>query len=250
MIYLLPETEANARRFAHDLLAELTTTHSELAQVETGYIAGYRAVVSLQAWREFYFGPRQPECATEFLLECQNDALQSVALSLLGMWRPALQSLRSALEGCLNAAYYADHPVEARLWGVGKFDTTFSGLIRYFEDHPMQVYTPPRLNPLPAFRKEYKELSHAVHASRVSFRMSKEGQISLSRNDGALRSMWLTRHRKTLVAMNLLLCGLYREQIAAPAYVNLRKAVSLVIPDRLRAAMGATWGVRLYAARA
>lgn len=100
---LLAEAKGSASGFPGRLIAGLSVTCTDRSAYRC-YLPGYLAVVSLQGWREFVFQKTQSESAAEFFLECQNDALQSLALSLVGMWRPALQSLRAALEGGLAAA--------------------------------------------------------------------------------------------------------------------------------------------------
>jgi len=242
---LLAEAKGSASRFPGTLIDDLSITCRERSDHRC-YLPGYLAVVSLQGWRQFVFERMRSESAAKFFLECQNDSLQSLALSLVGMWRPALQSLRAALEGCLAAAYYSDHPVEARRWTTGSFSIGFSQLLKYFEEHPADLSAHARLNPLPALEKEYTTLSQAVHGSRLSFRMSTDGQIALSRNDGRLHSMWLTRHRSVLQAINLLLCGLFRDDIRGNDHAELRKTISLAVPRRLHEALRRHWGVRLY----
>ena len=205
----------------------------------------YRRVVSLQAWRVRLVEPNCTSTAAEMLLEAQNDALMSVVLAHLAMWRPALQCLRSCIESVLNTCYYADHPIEAHLWGRGDHRVGFSEQMSYFERHPADIsrYFPSMLGRL---KSEYSVLSKAVHGSARSFQMTQSGAVTLTNSDDTEHSKWATRHRSVLLCVNLLLIGLYHRDITGTQQRDLRKAISLAIPDHYKTDIFQNLKVRLF----
>ena len=105
---------------------------------------------------------------------------------------------------------------------------------------------PAQVTGLDLLRREYGTLSMAVHASSKNFRMTEAGGVpSLWMSDRAALGRWTTREAGTLVALNLLLFCLFCDELRGTRLVGVRKAVSLVIPPKLRPAVRKALKVRL-----
>ena len=245
MKLLVPAIDQNALNFSGSIIGEIDAAWIERLAKNDIYRDAYRRVVSLQAWRVRVIEPHNPGIAASMLLEAQNDALMSLVLAHLAMWRPALQCLRSCIESVLNTCYYADHPIEAQLWERGDHRMGFSEQISYFEKHPADIprYFPSMLGRL---RSEYSVLSKAVHGSARSFQMTQTGNVTLTNSDDAEHSKWATRHRSVLLCVNLLLVALYHRSLTGTQQRDLRKAISLAIPDHYQNDIFQNLKVRLF----
>lgn len=179
-------------------------------------------------------------------LEAQNDALVSLVLASVAMWRPALQTLRSCLENVLGACYYADHPVESKLWEMGQHRIGFASLIDYFARHPVSFELPGVPRPLQGLSSEYSTLSRAVHASARSFHMTRAGSIRITNSDDVEFNQWESRHRATLLWLNVFLLMLYSDQVSGGLRRPLRKAVSLTVPRNYHKAIKRELSVHLF----
>jgi hypothetical protein len=229
MSLLLNETEANFKAFNDDWRAEMTAVSSELAKGDAIYLASYRRIVSLQAWRSF-LETRISSGSLAFFLEAQNDALTSHVFANLGSWRSALKALRGCIDNVLFCIYYKDHPVELRLWHEGKHKLSFADHFAYLENHPDRIQAP-EVDAVPTLRAEYATLSMAVHASAKSFRMTKDVKETLLWSDAIeLRGMWQTREQIVLSNINLCLLAIYRHELEAAVSPLLRDAIGLSIP--------------------
>src|SRR5438067_3955027 len=109
---LREEVRHNAAAFRKDIARLLEQSRAGLSEDESVWNEMYEAAVTLQAWRVGVLEQTLKREALAFYTEAQNDSLSALTLALNGLWRPALQSLRSLIEGVEGALYYADHPVE------------------------------------------------------------------------------------------------------------------------------------------
>ncbi len=243
---LLAETESNFRAYTSRWQAGLSEVSAKLDANGHKYLASYRRIISLQAWR-IHLEPAISPDSLAFFAEAQNDALTSHVFGRLGSWRAALKCLRSCAENVLFCLYYKDHPIELELWHAHKHRLSFAETITYFRKHPLTSKIPDAVTGLPTLQKEYTTLSAAVHASANRFRMTAEGQMpTLWNSNKSLLGAWSTREGHTLVAINLLLLSLFRDDLKGARLPNLRKAISLVLrQDRYRD-IRSHLGVRLF----
>lgn len=246
MKYLLPEIDNNAASFAETIPTEIAEAcASGLDKIE-GFRASYRLVIPLQAWRDRYFERNHTEAVSSLFLEAQNDALLSIVLAHMAMWRPALQSLRSCLENVLNSCYYADHPIELLLWEKGEHRMTFSELATYFSRHPNTTAQQGVLNALDGIRSEHSVLSKGVHASARSFHMTKGGAIRITHTNDIDYNKWKTRHASTLLWLNVLLLDLHSDILVGAQNIDLRKSISLAVPNRYHSKIAKSLKIHLF----
>jgi hypothetical protein len=230
MNLLLKETEANFKSFDKDWRADMASVSAELAKGGAVYLASYRRIVSLQAWRTL-LETRISDGSLAFFLEAQNDALTSHVFANLGSWRSALKALRGCIDNVLYCLYYKDHPVELRLWHEGKHRLAFSEHLTYLDNHPDRIQVP-QIDAMPGLRAEYATLSKAVHASAKSFRMTKDINETLLWSDAKeQQGMWRTREHVVLLNINLCLLALFRRELEGAASPALRGAIGLAVPE-------------------
>ena len=247
MQLLLSEVDNNAQIFSERFPKEITRSCELGLENVEGFRASYRRVVSLQAWRTGFF---EPTSASSLFLEAQNDALLSLVLAHMAMWRPALQSLRSCIENVLNTCYYVDHPIEFQLWEIGNHRNDFSQLATYFSKHPNVVKyehsSQRRPDMMAHIRSEYADLSKAVHASAKSFHMTKGGEIRITNTSKPDYNQWDKRHSETLLWLNFLLIVLNENILTGAQNAAIRQSISLAIPDRYHNAISEHLGVHLF----
>ena len=231
MKYLLPVVDKNAASFAEKFPSEIAEACATSLDNIDGFRASYRRAISLQAWRDRYFERVHSNAVCSLFLEAQNDALMSIVLAHLAMWRPSLQSLRSCLENVLNACFYADHPIELLLWEKAEHRMTFTDLATYFSRHPSTTGQKGLFDVLSRIRSEYSVLSKGVHASARSFHMTKGGVIRLTHSNDVEYNKWNNRHASTLLWLNLLLLDLHSYVLVGSQNIDLRKSISLAIPS-------------------
>ena len=246
MKYLLPTIDNNAATFAARLPIEISQACEAGLKNTEGFVDSYRRVASLQAWRERYFERDHSTPVSSLFLEAQNDALLSIVLAHLAMWRPALQALRSCLESVLSTCYYADHVIELRLWEKAEHRITFPELINYFAKHPDTTSGEGIPDVLANIRSEYAVLSRAVHASARSFHMTKAGGIRITDTGGVEYNKWVTRHKATLKWINFLLLDLYSSVIVGAQNIDLRKSISLAIPSQYHSDIAKCLNIHLF----
>jgi hypothetical protein len=229
MSLLLNETEANFKVFDNNWRADMAAVSAELAKSSAIYLASYRRIVSLQAWRSF-LETRISDGGLAFFLEAQNDALTSHVFANLGSWRSALKALRGCIDNILYCVYYKDHPIELRLWHEGKHKLTFAEHFTYLDNHPDRIPVP-QIDAMPVLRAEYATLSKAVHASAKSFRMTDDIKDTLLWSDAnELRGKWQTREQVVISHINLCLLVLFRRELEGAASPALRDAIGLAVP--------------------
>lgn len=229
----LEEVDGNFERFYGSIPKEIETTFLGLSAQKDKFRDSYRRLVSLQAWRGELIENIVSADAELFFKEAQNDAIMSHSLARQGAWRVALMSLRSCIENILYGIYYKDHPIELLQWKNSNFRIGFTETIGYLSKHPALEGLTEQDCALDVIKTEYSTLSKAVHASTNSFRVTKTGEIE-GLNIVSLPDLgaWATRERVTLIALNYLLITVFREHLLGAANLNLRKSISLVIPEK------------------
>ena len=240
------EIKANSESFRHGLgpkFAENITLITSLNATKLDQ--AYSRLTSLQAWRAFVLETQLSKQALGFFSEAQNDGLTSSALMATGLWRSAMKSLRSLIENLLHCLYFADHPVEYRLWDSGNFRPTFKELFDYFIAHPDIRDLPASLNAAVGLKGHYKHLSNVVHSSAREFRMTDEvDKLKLWDTTTAGVGKWSATHVNVLRDVNLLLATIFFQHIQGATNKGLREALALAIPSSkdtpLKDALGIT----------
>jgi hypothetical protein len=241
------ETEVHFASFTRQWEADLKAVSCALALHKRKFLVSYRRIVSLQAWRTTLLDMRLSTDSLAFFLEAQNDALTSHVLARLGSWRTALKALRGCIENVLACLYYMDHPVELSLWQKHRHRLGFGEYIAYFRAHPAVERLPENVTGLAELTKEFATLSAAVHGSASSFRMTADGRIPrLWTEHAAQLGAWLTRESRSLLAVNLILLTMFRGELEGAKLSNLRKAISLGVPEQRHRDIRQHLGVRLF----
>lgn len=244
---LLRETTENFARFTPKWESELESVSTSLAARQNEFLTSYQRLTSLQAWRGSLLNNRLSAESIEFFLEAQNDGLTSHVLARLGSWRTALKALRSCIENVLACLYYMDHPVELHLWKNHRHRLGLSEYVTYFRGHPAVEELPENVTGVSELAKEIAILSSAVHASASSFRMTDDGTLPhFWTSEAAQLGKWCTRESRSLLAVNLILLTVFRDELEGGKLPNLRKAVSLAIPQSRHADIKQHLGVRLF----
>jgi hypothetical protein len=200
------------------------------------FLRSYKILASLQAWNSYIVEGALSTDAYTFFVEAQNDAISSHLLARQGMWRPALQSLRSCLENILVCHYYAEHPVELALWKIGEHRTGFAELRNYFEGHPsFRNFKNPALLPFSQIKEEYAQLSKAVHGSSASFLMGDKDNIpNVYVADAKSLGQWLTRQLRTVKLVNQFMLIFYRDRLMGTAYPMMRSSLHDIFSGNIR----------------
>jgi hypothetical protein len=241
------EIAANAAAFRNSLSAKLSdNVTAVLAVGEAKIDLAYARLTTLQAWRSYVLETQLSANAIGFFSEAQNDGLTSVAQVTSGLWRPSLNALRSLLENVLHCFYYADHPVEYRLWEKGDYKPPFQKLFDYFEKHPDLATIPTGLAVIPELRKHYSELSEAVHSSAKKSRMTDDlNQTQIWKTSAADIGKWSTLQKNLLRDVNLMMIALFREQLVGAKVKGLREALALAVPQGKDVLIRGSFGVRI-----
>ena len=245
----MPDAEiaANAEAFRTQLVDKLvanmaTTIGHGAAKLDQAY----SRLTSLQSWRTLVLEERLSPAALGFFSEAQNDGLTSSVLVSMGMWRPAMKSLRSLVENILHCLYFQDHPVEYRLWDTGKFRPTFKELFDYFQSHPDVSELPDNLKGVLDLKGHYKHLSNVVHSSAREFRMTNEIEnLKLWNTTADGVGKWATTHKNVVRDVNLLILSLFAKHLQGAALKGHREALALAIPATRDAAIKASLGVKI-----
>lgn len=242
----IEEVDNNFDRFFISASDDVASVTQQLNTKKDRFKDSYRKLVSLQAWRSEIVEQAMDSKAAEFFKEAQNDALMSHSLARQGAWRVALMSLRSCVENILFGLYYCDHLVELEQWENGEHKLGFSEVTSYLNRHPMFKTFSEQQTGIEGIKTEYATLSKAVHGSSRLFRMTKAGDIEgLNIHSEPDLGAWLTRERNTLCYLNKILIVFFRNKIQGASKLNLRKAVSLVIPNNKHAEINSQYGVKL-----
>lgn len=235
---MLDEIKNNYATFQSGWLADLTARISDLPSRKTIFEQSYIRLTSLQAWRSIVIEPNLKPASAGFFVEAQNDALISHVQAALGSWRVALKALRSCLENTLLCLYYMDHAIELILWGQGTFRISVSEAINYFQKHPSIIVLPQSLTGLDLVTRQYKQLSKAVHASSVDFRMTEAGTSpALWKTEKKHEGIWAAHERNTIQSINLLLLALFKDHLQGTRNGALREALGRAVPKTKDAAI-------------
>lgn len=246
MEQLKSEIQANFERSFVATRSSVTDTLRALETHKDKFASSYSRLVSLQAWRSELLNTILASDAEAFFKEAHNDALMSHALARQGAWRVALMSLRSLIENTVFGLYYCDHPVELQQWQIGEHKPGFSETISYLLRHPKLKDLPAAITGIDSLKAEYATLSKAVHGSAKSFRMTRDGMVTgLNVNSASDLGAWTSRESATICSINLLLISFFSEHVKGAALPNLRKAISLSIPQSKHAAIKAALHVSL-----
>lgn len=243
---LRQELSHNFETFDKDWPTELLAARDTVSTHKSVFEESYVRICSVQAWRLGVIQKLGSEGAEAFFFEAQNDFLTSHWLARCGAFRPALKALRSAIENIYFSLYYKDHSVELELWEIGKHRLSFTELHAYFEAHPH--VSPHRLAgaSLTHIKKEYSTLSQAVHGSAKAFRMTQDlEQIRLWSSDSPSVSKWATREKAVIQNINMLLLHCFQERLQGANNGEVRKVLSLVIPQAKHRDIATTLKVRL-----
>lgn len=243
----IKEIEGNYKSFSKNWRGDSQRISKLLGQSDAQYLESYKSIVSLQAWRVCLLEAEISKGSLEFFLEAQNDALVSHILASQGIWRCALQSLRSLIENVGFCIYYMDHPVELALWIQGRHKPSFTFIIHYFQSHPKLDGVEEKVMGVSLLNSEWHILSRAVHASAKSFRMTASGHIpSVFSSARAAMGSWNTRESRCIYGANLLLMCMFSDKLEGARLPNLRKAISLVVGSNMHTAVKKQLGIRLY----
>lgn len=228
------ELDANSEKFLQSWAKNIASNIGLLAKNEK-FRLSYRRIAAIQAIRVFLIGPLCPAGSASFFTEAQNDALTSHVLASCGAWRPSLKVLRSFIEDLFGCLYFADHPVELRLWESGEFRLGFTATHNYFIKHPNLEKISSDLSGLEVLKAEYATLSKAVHGSAKNFRMTDDSAaLLLWSADAAKLGAWDTRHRKVIEAGCLLIVSLFADQLKGAAHAPLRAILGHAICSQKR----------------
>jgi hypothetical protein len=242
-----PEIAKNARNFRDSLGGVLSENISDVLANHAGTIdAAYGRLTSLQALRLHVLNDHLPTGPLGFFTEAQGDGLTSLVLILTGSSRSALKSLRSLIENVVRSVYYADHPIEYRLWEAGKHRPTFKSFFDYLDQHPDLTNLDAAVQPQNSLHANWKKLSQAVHASAKEERMSSEAdKITIWKTSQKRVGNWSTFHRNVLKDVCLLYLALCKDHLQGASLKPLRQSLALSIPATLDTKIVANLGVRL-----
>lgn len=245
---LKQEIDNNFQRYRQRWPRQQTAALTALNGERSVFVSSYRRLTSLQAWRTNVIDTINPNVCASFFLEAQNDAMYSHILAQMGVWRLALQSLRSCLENCCLYLYYKDHLVEFQQWEGGAHRLSFRDLKKYFRSHPLLVDTPNRINGIDQLSAQFDVLSKAVHGSALDLRMTAGDKFpNLWDTTKSNLTRWATNEQKTIETINLLLVAFYREMISGVMHPQLRDVVGYSIVPSKRGDIKATFNVILSA---
>jgi hypothetical protein len=247
MSLLQDEIDANHEAFFKSWTAQAKRNWKVL-ESDDRFRISYQRVTALQAIKAHLVVPHYSVPSAAFFIEAHNDALVSHVSASIGSWRLALQALRSSIEHTLCAVYYRDHPIELKLWTMGKFIIGFSDLIKYAEKHPSLASISNQLSGLDTLRSEYATLSKAVHGSAVNFRMTDPAStVLLWSIDPIKAAMWAAREKKTIEAICLIMISLHKELLQGTALTPLRNVLHFSIGAAKRAKLKAKLRVHISA---
>jgi hypothetical protein len=196
----------------------------------------YRRLSAFQTIKQQLIVPHSSESAASIFHEAHNDALTSHLLASFGAWRISLKSLRAVIEASLNSLYFREHPVELELWMSGKYRTSFSELLAYFEKHPRISEAPTTISGISTLKGEYATLSKAVHGSNTKFWMTDPISSVLLWSDSTVKlSQWRTRESKVLEAIACVVICLFKEKLTGTNLPQVRQMLGYLVSPAHRA---------------
>lgn len=244
---VIDELKKNYDWFSNKLDKQLKHTFSSLNTHEDIFQGSYNRLASLESWKAYLFEIVTKDDSSKFFIEAQNDALLSHLLCRIGSWRASLQCLRACIENILFFIYYKDHPIELKLWDVGKNKLPISDYLNYYYDHPNHIVVPANIDSKVLLKAEYSTLSKAVHGSSVSFRMTKEDDFpSIMLPKIERLNMGMSREKSVLFLINLMFINLFVDHLQGAKLRELRKIISLSIPEDYHDAIKNSYGIKLF----
>jgi hypothetical protein len=190
--------------------------------------------IAWESWRQYHLaaslGPGLP-----FWQEAQNDFLLSYLHAGRGVWRSALQALRSFLENATGALYYSEHPVEAKRFDAGTFRLAWSDTKDYLKAYPYSSPTTFRRDVLGWIGSEYAQLSQAVHGSSEAFRMTAGRQFPSIASAAPERiNVWRLRTTATAKAIHFILLQHFATQLRGARLPALRENIGRALTQTER----------------
>jgi hypothetical protein len=244
---LKAEVLNNFLTFATDLRDSFSKNYDVLDVKKDIFLGSYERLSSLQAWRAFILEKEVSKNSLDFFIEAQNDALLSHCFARIGSWRGALKSLRSSIDNILFFYYYKDHPIEYRLWEIGKHQLPISEYVSYLYHHPDFIKLPDKITGVETLKAEYSTLSKAVHGSSKLFRMTHNGTFpTLMAPELPLLNQWVTREKECVRFINLTLITAFKDHLQGAKMRDLRKSISFAVPQSLHTEINTKMGVRLF----
>lgn len=202
---------------------------SAAIRVDVRIAQHYGHATAFESWRRNLLDPALG-VGLPFWIEAQNDFLLSLVHGGRGVWRSALQALRSFVENSASAVYFSEHPVEARRFASGDFRLTWTDTKQYLLSYPDTQHNGFRGRLVESLSQEYKELSAAVHGSSESFRMTAGRQFpTLSDATPASVGAWQTRVGKSARAIHFLLLQQFSSQLVGARLPALREDIAKVL---------------------
>lgn len=229
------EISKNAAEFRTNLADALRANIAAINEKNSQKLdEAYARLTCLQSIRVSLLEGNTSSGALGFFTEAQGDGLTSQVLITSGSSRSALKSLRSLIENVIRAVYYADHPVEYRLWEAGKHRPTFKSLFDYLETHPDITALDPKLQSVSTLHSNWKKLSDAVHSSAKEERMSGEhDEITIWKTNQKSVGQWAIFQRAVLQDVCLLYLTLHASKLRGAALKPLRDSLKITIPAKL-----------------
>lgn len=238
MRILQKEIANNAAVFAQAWPVQQSQVTNALTSETEIFESSYARLASFQAWRSEMLESSMSGAAVEFFVEAHNDAIMSHLFSRQGMFRAALQSLRSCIENVYQSIYYSDHPVELQLWSAGSHRMDRVQLEAYLGIHPLIKGVDSVVTGLPLLSRQYSILNNAVHGSAKGFRMTAGSSSLQFFSDDPIRvRKWYSNETDIIQGGNLLLLCLHRDVLSGTALPNLRSTISLAMSDSQRKAV-------------
>ena len=242
-----PEIAKNAADFRSGLGASLAANISAVLSKDASKIDEcYARLTCLQAIRVYLLNNAASPGAIGFFNEAQSDGLTGLVLIMSGSSRSAHKSLRSLIENVIRVVYYADHPIEYRLWEVGKHRPTFRSLFEYIENHPDLVDVKSSLFLPSSLHSSWKKLSEFVHASAMGERMNENiDKIVIWKTSRKSIGQWAIFQRNVIKDICLLFMILNHKNVQGASLKSLRESLAISIPSNLDAKILSTFNVRL-----
>lgn len=245
-----PEIARNAQEFRDGLVAALTANiGAVVAKNATKIDEAYARLTCLQAIKAYLLDGSTSEGALGFFAEAQGDGITSLVLVTSGSSRSSLKSLRSLIENIVRSIYYADHPVEYRLWDQGKHRPTFKSFFEYLSAHPELSTCDFSLKATETIYATWKKLSQSVHASVKGERMTdKSGKITVWKTNQHAVGQWATFQQAVIRDVCLLYLTLYSQSMKGATLKPLREALAIALPTKLDSKISANLGVKIVRA--
>lgn len=242
-----PEIEKFAIEFRDELAASIAANISIVIKKNSSKIdEAYARLTCLQAVKVYLLDGHSTDGALGFFTEAQGDGLTSQVLILSGSSRSALKSLRSLIENAIRAVYYADHPIEYRLWEEGRHRPTFRSLFEYLNDHPDLKQFSSSMQPSTSLYSNWKKLSQSVHASAKDDRMSSStDKIEIWKTNQKSVGQWAKFQNNVIKDICLLYLALHHKKLQGATLKPLRGSFAIAFPTSFDTIIAKTFGITI-----